>query len=210
MHILDTGPIFKFLITDCVQQLVCALGGNKVIVPAAVEYEIFDTPARRRQFKRAAELWPRFPERLKEVLPDDPTDELRQCCRTVLGMDFDEMYGRTKDRGENMAILHAVLLARAGKQVIVVCDEESGSRMIKNQARALAMQHMRGLHVPGGSIAHADTLMLLRWVIEKGGFASRDEFLSKYKAMAALDSALPSDVKVTGLTKSPPWMPDAK
>lgn len=48
MHILDTGPIFKFLTTDCTPQLLVALGHNVICVPAAVEYEIFDTPKRRK------------------------------------------------------------------------------------------------------------------------------------------------------------------
>ncbi|SYZ33779.1 PIN domain-containing protein [Propionibacterium australiense] len=115
------------------------------------------------------------------------------------------MYARPKDRGENMAILHGVLLARAGKQVILVCDDEAGTRKTRQQARALAMQHMQGQHVPGGRIQHADTLTLLSWAIEAGAFDSQATFLTKYQAMANLDEALPRDVKVTGLTKHPPW-----
>jgi len=207
MHILDTGPIFKFLTTDCVPQLLKALGNNVLNVPAAVDFEITDTPRRREQFKRAAEVWPRFPERFKNVIPDTPTDELRTCCRSVLGVDFDEMYASTKDRGENMAILHGVLMARAGKQVVLVCDEEAGTAKIKQQANVLKMQHTRGQHVAGGQIQHADTLTLLRWAILAGAFESQAVFVKKYKAMANLDEALPKDVKATGLTKRPPWPP---
>lgn len=210
MHILDTGPIFKFLTNDCTRELLLALGHNPVSVPAAVEFEIRDTPTRRPQFERAVTQWDRLPSRFKQVLPDDPSDELRQCCRSVFGVEFEQMYATHKDRGENMAILHAVRLARAGEQVVVVCDDEAGSTMIRRQARALAMQHMRGLHVPGGQITHADTLLLLEWAIAKGGFnGDRAQFLKRYAAMAALDEALPKDVKATGLTKSPPWPPVA-
>lgn len=207
MHILDTGPIFKFLTTDCVPQLLAALGHNVVHVPEAVNFEITDTPKRRKQFKRAAEVWPRFPERFKNVISDAPSDELRACCRSVLGMDFDEMYECQKDRGENMAILHGVLLARAGERVILVCDEEAGTSKIKQQARVLMMERMRGQHVAGGQIQHADTLILLRWAIEAGAFASQADFMKKYQAMANLDEALPKDLKATGLTKRPPWPP---
>ncbi len=207
MHILDTGPIFKFLTTDCVPQLLAALGHNRVHVPAAVEFEILNTPKRRTQFKRAAEAWPKLPARFKTVIPDTPTEELRACCRSVLGIDFDDMYASTKDRGENMAILHGVLLARAGEQVVLVCDEEAGTSTIRQQANALRMQHMQGRHEPGGRIQHADTLTLLRWAIEAGSFESQEHFLRKYRAMASLDEALPKDVKATGLTKRPPWPP---
>ncbi|SYZ33778.1 Uncharacterised protein [Propionibacterium australiense] len=86
--IFDTAPLFKFLTTDCVRQLLAALGHRIVNVPEAVNFEITDTPKRRRQFKRAAEVWPRLPDRFKQVLPDNPTDELRRCCRSVFGMDF--------------------------------------------------------------------------------------------------------------------------
>lgn len=206
MHILDTGPVFKFLTTDCVPQLLAALGNNVVNVPEAVNFEIFDTPKRHKQFERAAEVWPRFPDRFKNVIPDDPTDELRACCRSVLGMDFDDMYACRKDRGENMAVLHGVLLARTGEKVILVCDEVAGTSKIKQQAIALRMQHMRGQHVAGGQIQHANTLMLLRWAIEAGAFASQEAFVKKYRAMASLDSALPTDVKATGLTGRPPWL----
>lgn len=205
MYILDTGPIFKFFATDCVPQLVKALGGNPVHVPAAVEFEIYDTPKRRPQFIRAAETWPRFPGRFKRIISDAPTEDLQQCCRDVLGVEFDDMYSLTKDRGENMAILHGVLLARSGERVVIVCDEENGTALIKKQARLLMIQHQRGLHVPGGAIAHATTLTLLQWAIERGGFKNRAEFIKKYHAMASLDEALPKDVKATGLTKSPPW-----
>ena len=207
MHILDTGPIFKFLATDSVPHLLAALGHNVVNVPEAVDFEITDTPKRREQFKRAAEVWPKFPKRFKRVIPDTPTDELRACCRSVLGMDFEDMYASRKDRGENMAILHGVLLARAGERVVLVCDEEAGTSKIKQQANVLKMQHMRGQHVAGGQIQHADTLTLLRWAIEAGAFASQSEFLQKYQAMANLDEALPKDVKATGLTRRPPWPP---
>src|SRR5690625_2220877 len=101
MHIFDTGPIFKFLTTDCVPQLLEALGNNKIHVPAAVEFEIIDTPKRRKQFRRAAEVWPKVPERFKKVLPDTPTNELRACCRSIFGIDFDDMYANKEDRGEN-------------------------------------------------------------------------------------------------------------
>ncbi|MCG7231322.1 hypothetical protein D8M20_03840 [Corynebacterium propinquum] len=153
MHILDTGPIFKFLTTD----------------------------------------------------------ELRQCCQAVLGMEFEEMYAEPKDRGEHMAILHGVLRARAGEQVILVCDETAGTNVIKQQAKVLTQSQRRGQFSPGGSIQHADTIKLLRWAIEGGGFnGSREQFLTKYKAMAALDSSMPHTAKEVGLTKSPPWPPDAK
>lgn len=207
MHILDTGPIFKFFATDCVPQLLAALGHNVVNIPAAVEFEIYDTPARHKQFQRAAEVWPKFPDRFKNVISDEPTDELRACSRSVLGMDFDVMYARNEDRGENMAILHGVLLAREGERVVLVCDEEAGTSKIEQQARVLNMQHMRGQHVAGGQIQHASTLTLLRWAIEVGAFESREAFVKKYRAMANLDSALPKDVKATGLTGRPPWPP---
>ncbi|WP_454112088.1 hypothetical protein [Microbacterium aurum] len=207
MHILDTGPIFKFLTTDCVPQLIAALGNNVIHVPQAVEFEIIDTPKRRKQFARAAEVWPRYPARFKSVLSDEPTDELRACCSKVLGLDFDTMYASRKDRGENMAILHGVLLARGGARVILVCDEEAGTAKIRQQSSALRMQQVQGHHVPGGQIQHADTLTLLRWAIEAGAFESQAAFLKKYRAMADLDEALPRDVKSTGLTGRPPWPP---
>lgn len=205
MYILDTGPIFKFLTTDCVPQLLAALGNAVVNVPEAVDIEIFDTPTRHKQFERAKEVWLRFPNRFKNVMSDAPTEELRTCCQSVLGIDFDEMYASKKDRGENMAILHGVLLARAGEKVILICDDQAGTSKIKQQARLLKMQHMQGRHVVGGQIQHANTLMLLRWAIEAESFGSQGAFLGKYRMMANLDSALPQDVKETGLTRRPPW-----
>ncbi|MGP7813704.1 hypothetical protein [Glutamicibacter soli] len=172
-----------------------------------MEFEIFDTPTRHRQFKRAAEVWPRFPDRFKQIISDEPTDELRGCCLSVFGMEFDELYATRADRGENMAILHGVLLARKGNHVVLVCDEEAGTAKITQQAKVLAMQHVQGRHVPGGKIQHASTLTLLRWAIESNAFKSKDEFIRKYRAMSGLDSALPRDVKSTGLTGSPPWPP---
>ncbi len=207
MHILDTGPIFKFLSTDCIPQLIAALGHNVLNVPAAVEFEIYDTPTRHKQFAHAAETWPKVPSRFKNVLSDDATDELRACCRSVFGVDFDVMYKQRADRGENMAILHGVVLAQKGAQVVLVCDEEAGTAKIRQQAGVLQMQHMRGQHVAGGKIQHVTTLTLLKWAIEAGSFASKEAFVKKYKAMAALDSALPTDVKATGLTGRPPWPP---
>lgn len=205
MYIFDTGPIFKFLTTDCVPQLLEAIGKNVVNIPAAVDFEITDTPNRRRQFERAAQIWPRFPARFKNILPDDETEELQKCCRSVLGMNFAEMYACKKDRGENMAILHGVLLARAGEHVVLICDENAGTGKIKQQANALRMQQVHNQWAPGGQIQHADTLLLLRWAIEAGAFESQDQFIKKYRVMADLDEALPKDVKVTGLTKRPPW-----
>lgn len=103
MHVLDTGPIFKFLATNCVDELLRALGYGVISVPSAVEFEIFDTPKRRPQFAKAPEAWKRLPERFKEVLSDKETEEMQQCCRQVFGRDLQEMYSEYKDRGENMA-----------------------------------------------------------------------------------------------------------
>lgn len=63
MIIFDTGPILKFLTTDCGPQLLSELNHTVVTVPAAVDEEIIDTPTRHRQIRRAAEVWPRFPAR---------------------------------------------------------------------------------------------------------------------------------------------------
>lgn len=205
MYILDTGPILKFLTTDCVPELLSALGNHPIHVPEAVQYEVLDTPTRHPQFARAAELWPRIPDRFKVVLPDTPTDELRKLCRSVLKTDFDSMYRQTRDRGENMAILHAVSLAREGNKVYVACDEESETGIIKREANALKMQQMFGHHVPGGSIEHIDTRKLLKWAIENGAFESRELFLAKYDRMAKLDASMPETAKEAGLTGSPPW-----
>lgn len=60
MHILDTGPIFKFFATDCVPQLLAALGNSAIHVPEAVEFEILDTPTRRPQL--AAQRWKTDPQ----------------------------------------------------------------------------------------------------------------------------------------------------
>lgn len=210
MHILDTGPIFKFLTTDCVPELICALGHNKIHVPEAVEFEVLNTPTRHKQFERAREVWSRFPSRFRVIIPDTASDDLRQCCRAVLGMEFEDMYANPKDRGEHMANLHGVLWARAGEVVILVCDETAGTNVIKRQARVLIAEQRRGKHLPGGSIRHADTIQLLHWAIERGGFnGSRQLFLKKYETMAALDSSMPLTAKEAGLTKSPPWPSNA-
>lgn len=205
MHILDTGPIFKFLTTDCTPQLLAALGHNKICVPAAVEYEIFDTPKRRRQFARAADVWRSFPDRFRRVLSDEPTAEMRECCLAVFGLEFSDMYSQTKDRGETMAILHGVLAARSGEQVLIVCDDEAGIRMIERQSAILREQQSRGIYDSSGSISHADTLTLLRWAIQNGAFESKTEFLKRYERMASLDEALPKEVKETDLTSPHLW-----
>ena len=209
-YILDTGPIFKFLVTDSVPHLFKAIKANPLHVPESVSFEIGDTPKRRTQFKRAPEVWShRIPDRLKVTLPDHATDEMCGLSVEVYSREFDDLYSEKSDLGERMAVLHAVRLARSGASVIVVCDDEGGIAMIERQARVLRMQHMQGLHTPGGRIQHADTLKLLRWAIEADAFQSQDEFLTKYAAMVELDEALPRDVKSTGLMKSPPWPPVA-
>ena len=206
MHILETGPIFKFLTTDFTPQLLVALGHNVICVPAAVEYEIFDTPRRRKQFARAAEVWRKsFPDRFRRVLSDEPSAELHECCLTVFGLEFSEMYSQTKDRGETMAILHGVLAARSGEQVLIVCDDEAGIRTIERQSAILREQQSRGLYNSGGSISHADTLTLLRWAIQNGAFESKTEFLKRYERMASLDEALPKEIKKTDLLSPHLW-----
>lgn len=209
-HILDTGPIFKFLVTDSVPHLFAALNRNPVCIPAAVEHEVLHTPRRHPQFEKAPHAWQhRVPPSLKRVLPDEGTPEMRALCREIFQRDFDELYAEKKDLGERMAVLHAVRLARAGESVVVVCDDEGGIALIKQHARLLQMQHMRHLHTPGGSIRHADTVTILGWAIQAGAFADRAELTTKYRAMVSLDEALPRDLTTTGLLTSPPWPPEA-
>lgn len=207
-HILDTGPIFKFLVTDCVPHLFAALKTNPVCAPEAVQFEVLDSPRRHQQFEKAPEAWEhRVPERLKRILSDEATVEMRKLSQEVYQVDFDDLYAEKRDLGERMAVLHAVRLARSGESVLVVCDDEGGIADLEKQSRLLRMQHMHGLHAPGGSIRHAGTETILRWAIEAGAFTTRTEFTTKYQAMVALDEALPRDLVSTGLLKSPPWPP---
>lgn len=205
IHVVDTGPILKFFATNSAQHLVEALNSNPITVPEAVEYEILNTPNRHTQFKKAPNAWSRLPERFKVILPDQKTDDLDNCCRTVFGVDFDQMYKISKDRGETMALLHGLILARRGDKVTIVCDDDPARVTIQREANKLKLQQMQKKCPPGGEITLATTLDLLDWAIRSGSFETRNDFLAKYNLMAQLDSALPQQAKSAGLTGSPPW-----
>lgn len=205
IHIIDTGPLFKFLVTDCVPQLLSAIGNRPIHLPEAVEYEVKTTPERHRQFAMAPDKWRRFPARFQSVISDEPTGEIEAACLAIYGVDFEEMYAQAKDRGEKMAIIHGVVRAQNGHHVVLVCDDDGGATMVKKQARILSTRQMRGLAQPGGRLQHASTLTVLRWAIENGSFRDRGDFRKKYERMAALDEALNRDVRETGLLDSPPW-----
>lgn len=205
MNIIDTGPIFKFLSVGCASHLISALGGEKINVPEAVSREIIDTPNRHHQFKPAVKHWKTLQKNFVNVL-DDGRHGVEECCKEVFGQTLEELMEDPEDSGEEFAILHGVLEARAGEDVVIICDDEGGRADIERVAK----EHSADSRYNGGSIKLADTLMLLEWAIQNGAFKSRKDFLTKYKLMSELDSALPRKVKDTGLTTSPPWDPEVK
>lgn len=206
-YIFDTGPLFKFLATDCVPQLISAIGGSTVVVPEAVDFEIHDTPDRRPQFRRARDVWKKFPPRFRDVIPDSPSEELRRCCNRVFGIDLETLYRHKKDLGENMMLLHGLSRAHAGEKVVLICDDQGGIAKAEEQIRVLRHRQHLGTGPAEGSLSYAKTTSLLHWAIEVGSFKSQEHFIKKYNMMAELDEALPKKVKDTGLTKRPPWPP---
>lgn len=206
MYILDTGPIFKFLATHCTAELIAALGGNTIHVPAAVEREILSTPERYPQFMPAIREWGDLRPNFKKVLDDHGSEHLDRHCLRVMRRPLDEVYAHPRDLGETMAVLHGLVAAEHGAEVVIACDDGAGKELIVRQQKFINLMRVRGRCKGCGSIRHVDTLELLRWAIAAdGGFTDKARFRAKYREMANLDSALPPDLNDTDLMKRSLW-----
>lgn len=201
MYVVDTGPVLKFFATNTERWLFAALAHHPIHAPDAVRDEVFAVPRRRPQFERAPQMWQKVEHRFIIRLCDDLTPALADACRSVLGQDLDAVKRQSADLGERMALLHTSVKAQEGEHVVLLCDDGPAQALIRREAARLTRLGATG------TVAVADTLLILEWAIQAGAVPSRVELRKAYARMADVDESLPKSINRTALLGSPPWPP---
>ena len=105
--------------------------------PETVRDEVLRKSRQDRRFSMAEKVWRKLPERLMQILSDDPTPELAAAVNRISGLPLDDRLKDSKDLGETMVVAHAVVAAEAGETVTVLIDDGQGARVATAEIRRL-------------------------------------------------------------------------
>ena len=199
--IMDAGPGLNFLSLNRERLLFDAVGPLRV--PERVEEEILRKSRQDHRFSAAESVWRRLPDRLLQVLSDDPTnEELSRAVGRISGKPFEKRIHISKDLGEVMVVSHASVAAESGENVIILIDDSYGRQIAALEARRL--DRLRSMGRPAGSIRLISTLTVLQKAAGREHIPNRQAMRKLYSRHRQLDDGL-APIEQTSLLSLPCW-----
>lgn len=198
---MDAGPGLNFLSLNQERLLFDAVGPLRV--PERVEEEILRKSRQDRRFSAAESVWRKLPDRLLQILSDDPTNEkLSRAVERISKMPFQQRIHISKNLGEVMVVSHASVAAESGENVIILIDDSDGREMAKFEAKRL--ERFRSLGKPVGSIHLISTLTVLQKAADRKHIPNRTAMKELYSRLRKLDDGL-VPIEQTDLLHLPCW-----
>lgn len=198
--IIDAGPGLNFFSINKERLLIGTLG--PLCAPETVRDEILHKARQDSRFAAAHKVWNKLPERLMKVLPDDVTPELAAVVHRIAGLPIEERLKRPKDLGETMVIAHAVVVAEAGDDVIVLIDDGPGARTATSEINRLRRLRTSGHSV--GAVRLVSTLTVLERAAGKQYIPDKNAMRDTYTWLRGLDDGLPP-IETTNLLSPTVW-----
>ena len=199
--IIDAGPGLNFLSLNKERLLIGTLG--PLCAPETVRDELLRRSKHDKRFAAAEKVWRKLPERLMQVLSDDPTPELAAVVDRLTGNPMHERMRSGKDLGETMVIAHAVTAAEAGETVIVLIDDGAGATVAAGESRRLDRLRTAGRTV--GRIQLINTLTVLERAARGEHISDKATMRDIYTRLRGLDDGLPP-IDSTRLLTTEVWL----
>ncbi|GAA3230789.1 hypothetical protein ACFO1B_27100 [Dactylosporangium siamense] len=150
------------------------------------------------RFRPAATVWKKLAPDWIQILSDDVTPELARAVHRITQQPMVDRLKHSKDLGEIMVIAHAVVVAEAGADVVVLIDDGHGAQTASGEIRRL--QRMRANGSTVGSISLASTLTVLEKAAGTTHIPDRAKMRDIYQRLRGLDDGLPAIDKTTLMT----------
>jgi len=198
--IIDAGPGLNFFSVNKGRLLFSVLGA--LSMPETVHQEMLSKAHRDERFAPAATVLKKLPLTLLEVLPDDATSPLCDAVGRIGNLPMEQRIHHPKDLGEMMVIAHAVVVAEAGADVLVLIDDGGGRRLADVEIRRLQRKQQAGEAV--GNIGLISSLTVLERAAGGEYLPGRAELRALYARLRGLDDGLPP-IESTGLLSLRCW-----
>lgn len=198
--IIDAGPGLNFLSIHKERLLIGTLG--PLCAPETVRDELIRKSRHDQRFSAAETVWPKLPESLMQILPDEVTPELEAVVVRISHLPMVERLKRSQDLGETMVIAHAVVAAEAGDDVTVLIDERDGATIATMEADRLKRHQKQGRTV--GAIRVASTRTVLAKAAGGQYLPDKESMRDTYRRLRGLDDGLPP-IETTDLLLPDLW-----
>ncbi|HJP78447.1 MAG TPA: hypothetical protein VJ914_29500 [Pseudonocardiaceae bacterium] len=198
--IIDAGPGLNFLSINKERLLISVLG--KLSAPEAVQAEVFRKARNDARFRSAATVWQKLTPHWISILPNDQTPELAATIQRIGGQPVGRRLAQSKDLGEFMVVVHAVVAAEAGAIVTVLIDDSQGARTAT--AEITRLKRLRTCGRPVGSIRLVSTPAVLELAAGGPHIPDRGAMRTIYGRLRCLDDGLPP-IERTNLLTSARW-----
>ncbi|OXM50237.1 hypothetical protein CFP71_27780 [Amycolatopsis thailandensis] len=200
--IIDAGPSLNFFSVRRERLLFQVVG--PLAAPESVQDEVLGKASRDQRFAPAATVWRKLPQKLIEVLPDNPTPQLEQVVQRITSLPMSQRLRQRKDLGELMVVAHAVVEAESGDDVRVLIDDGNGAKTAEFERARLQRMRDRGDEV--GSLILMNTTTVLELAVRQNLIADRGEMRDLYRRLRGLDDGL-VPIERTELLSQKLWTP---
>lgn len=200
--IIDAGPCLNFLASHC-ERILFHVVDKGVSVPASVKAEALRKAMRDSRFKGVPVTWAKLEANSwLHVLSDEITLELQSAAMDVLTQPLVQRQRQARDLGEVMVITHAVSLAYAGHDVVIIMDDGAGRALASTQIARLDIMRTAGERV--GEVALYGTVDILRGAAGSKHLVDMKSLREVYGRLRLLDDGLPN-LADTGLLDQSLW-----
>lgn len=183
---MDAGPGLNFFASNQERLLFSVLG--PLCMPEIVRGEMAQKSHSDKRFERAARVLNKLPERLLCVLSDDFSVQLVETLERISRSPAADRLRQAKDLGETMVVVHAVVAAESGEDVLVFIDDGYGANLAAIEARRLERLKAQGRSV--GSIGLVGTCTVLERAAGGIYLPDKNALRSVYARFRKLDDGL--------------------
>lgn len=171
-------------------------------MPETVRDEVERKSRSDERFRDAGRVLNKLPAHLMEILSDAENPGLRDAIFALCQTTQYERMRSPKDLGETMVVSHAFAAAKAGRDAIVLIDDQGGQRLVADAARILDHQRIKDGRI--GTLRYVTTEIVLRRSIKSGTIQDRGQLRSLYAQLRTLDDGLVS-IEQTSLLDRKLW-----
>lgn len=206
--IIDAGPALNFLAVNRLDLVFNTVG--KLSTPETVAAEVARNIRRNPRFRDVPEhRWKKLTTAGWISILSDEGDELDALCARVEQQSLDLRKLQSKDLGELMVVLHAVLEAERGRHVTVLIDDGAGARLAARESHKIERAR-QSRHPEFGSITLINSMTILQRQANTRLIPDRAAMRRIYGKLSEFDDGLPNRIETTDLLSSRWWNPRGK
>lgn len=203
--IIDAGPALNFFSIKKERLLFSVTG--QIQAPEVVIAEIQRKAKHDSRFARSRDVLAKLPDTLLTILSDTISPDLKTAAKQLGILYLEDRQLQAKDLGETMVVLHAMVHAKRGHDVITLIDDIKGQALASRAARIL--DRVRNSNPNIGKLEILSTTVVLENAVKKRIITDKTEIREIYEKMRQLDDGL-VHISQTQLLDNSLWRPREK